>query len=353
MKFIHVADLHLDSKMDALSGEKAKIRREELFNTFERVADYADNNNVTAIIISGDLFDGKKVYLKSKNRVLHVIKKHGNVDFLYLAGNHDEKDIFKGEDLPENLIVFDDSLQEVIYDNVSIFGKSGNVGIDVYSKSFDRSRINILALHGQLINHSGNLNSEEISLPLLKNKNIDYLALGHLHKFNDGVIDARGKYVYCGCLEGRGFDEIGQKGFVEILVKNGTLNYQFIPFAKREIFEIPFSCDGVNSWFELRDNLVNYVIKNIPQGTIIRVVIEGERNRFEVDKLGLINLLSDRYFYVDVLDKSRFIVNKSDFEFDKSPLGEFVNTVFESDLENLTKNSVIMCGIKALNGEEI
>jgi len=353
MKFIHVADLHLDSKMDALSVEKAKIRREELFNTFERVADYADTNDVAAVIISGDLFDGKKVYLKSKNRVLHVIKKHSGIDFLYLAGNHDECDIFKGEDIPDNLIVFGPSLQEIIYDEVSIYGKSGSVGGEVYAKTFDRNRVNILALHGQLIRHGGHLNSEEISLPLLKNKNIDYLALGHLHKFGDGEIDARGKYAYCGCLEGRGFDEIGQKGFVEITVQNGKLNYHFVPFAKREIFEILISCDGSKSWFELRDNIVNYVVKNIPKGAIVKVVIEGAREGFEIDKLGLLNSLGDRFFYVDVVNKSSLIVNKSDFEFDKTMLGEFVNTVFESDLENLTKNSVIMCGIKALKGEEL
>ena len=48
----------------------------------------------------------------------------------------------------------------------------------------------------------------------LKNKNIDYLALGHVHKYKMEKLDNRGIYCYSGCLEGRGFDECGDKGCV-------------------------------------------------------------------------------------------------------------------------------------------
>ncbi|MGX8704776.1 MAG: metallophosphoesterase family protein, partial [bacterium] len=65
---------------------------------------------------------------------------------------------------------------------------------------------NIVMLHGDITN----LNS--IPLSMLKERNIDYLALGHIHKFQKGKLDDRGIWVYPGCLEGRGFDEEGPKG---------------------------------------------------------------------------------------------------------------------------------------------
>ena len=62
---------------------------------------------------------------------------------------------------------------------------------------------------------------ELVSLPRLQNKNIDYLALGHLHDYRFERLDSRGHYCYSGALEGRGFDELGPKGFVVVSFNNG------------------------------------------------------------------------------------------------------------------------------------
>ena len=53
MKMIHCADLHLDSKMESnLSAEKARERREELLQTFERMVEAAEAGRVRAILIA-------------------------------------------------------------------------------------------------------------------------------------------------------------------------------------------------------------------------------------------------------------------------------------------------------------
>ena len=58
MKIIHCADLHLDSNMTSnLTSEKARERKRELLLTFHRMIQYAADNDVRAILISGDLFD--------------------------------------------------------------------------------------------------------------------------------------------------------------------------------------------------------------------------------------------------------------------------------------------------------
>lgn len=352
MKIIHCADFHLDSKMEGLSAEKSKIRREELFLTFEKICEYASNIGAKVVIIAGDLFDSEKIFIKSQSRIMHVISRYPNVDFLYLSGNHDKLGIDANkEDVPSNFKPFGE-WGEFTYEKVKIYGCDSSENSKIYAKNFDPNFINILALHGQVISHAGNISNDEISLPLLKGKNINYLALGHVHKFTEGRIDGRGKYVYCGAVEGRGFDETGEKGIVEIDVEKDCLSYKFIPCARREISEIFVSCDNFNTWFECKDFAINSVKKLVKDGSIIRVIFTGKR-RFEIDGSGIALELSDRYFSVKILDKTEFLIDEKDYLTDKSALGEFVRLVLESDMENLTKNRVIMCGIKALKGEEI
>ena len=58
MKLIHCADLHLDSPMESnLSSEQARERKNEILSTFAKIVRLADEGGVSAILISGDLFD--------------------------------------------------------------------------------------------------------------------------------------------------------------------------------------------------------------------------------------------------------------------------------------------------------
>ena len=59
-----------------------------------------------------------------------------------------------------------------------------------------------------------------ISSVIIAASGADYLALGHIHYNVVEPLDSRGVYAYSGCLEGRGFDETGEKGFVLIEVEN-------------------------------------------------------------------------------------------------------------------------------------
>ena len=69
MKFIHCADLHLNSRIDNLSSDKAKIRREEIMRSFEKLCEYAETENVSAVILAGDIFDTPYNPRKVKERL--------------------------------------------------------------------------------------------------------------------------------------------------------------------------------------------------------------------------------------------------------------------------------------------
>ncbi len=357
MKIIHCADLHLDSKMETLPSEKSKIRREELLRTFERLADYATENGVRAVIIAGDMFDTSRVTLKTRERVLKAVENNTAVDFLYLSGNHDDDNFVSTIDnLPANFKVFSDKWTAFDYGDAVISGvklttlNSATVYDDL---NLNPKRINIVTMHGQIADYKGSDNSQKVSIPLLKDKNIDYLALGHVHEYSQGRLDLRGKYAYSGCLEGRGFDELGKKGFVLIEIIDGKLETNFVEFSSRSLHEIDYDITEKSSWIDARTDILALAKSNFDNKSLVKVVIKGEHDtELDVDKQGLVSRLNEIFFFAKVYDKTKLKITADDYALDKTVRGEFVRAVWESDLDADEKYRVIMCGLNAIKGED-
>lgn len=355
MRFIHCSDIHLDSKINELPIEKRNKRRDEIVSTFERLCDYAVKNDVTAVIISGDMFDTEKITMRTLSRVLNAISTASGVDFLYLPGNHEQNGFLeKKSTFPTNLKCFEDSWTTFTYSNVSISGiilTDSNKSTIYDSLRLDSNKINIVALHGQIVGYKTKEDAESISLPMLKEKNIDYLALGHYHSYASGDIDYRGKYAYSGCLDGRGFDEIGEKGFV-LLEVNDKLSFNFVKFCSRVLFEFSVSVDNLRDYFALKERIKEVLKQKVSSNDLIKIILTGEHlPDFDIDIENLINFLSGEYFYVKIYDKTSILVKIEDFEGDKSVRGEFVRLVLQSELDNELKDAMLKKGLSALRGE--
>lgn len=359
MKFIHCADLHLDSKMESnLTREKAKERRDELMQTFIQMINYGRDKKVKAIIIAGDMFDtSKNTQVRIKRRVLEQIKKASDIDFIYLRGNHDRVDFFENlDDKPSNLFTFTKDWSFVEYDNISIYAceLSKDTKDSLYSSlSLKEDRVNIVALHGQESKYLVPDNGEIINLTLLQNKNIDYLALGHIHQYKYEKLDNRGYYCYSGCLEGRGFDEIGKKGFVLLEVIDNKIVHEFIPFAKREFHEVKIELSGYVSEVDV-SNKINDYIKDIPSKDLVKLILHGEideESDFETEYI--LNQLKDKYFYIKMYNETEFNIKYEKYTNDISLKGEFIRLIHESDLEEKEKKAIILTGLKAIEGREI
>lgn len=362
MKIIHCADLHLDSKMTAnLSREQARERRKEILRTFTRMVEYAAKHEVRVILIAGDLFDTRNVSAMARNTVRDMICSHPEIDFLYLKGNHDSDNFLsKLEDVPQNLLLFGDEWQTYLYGNVAITGlelSRDNRSVCYNSLVLEHDLFNIVTLHGQLENYMSKDQVESISLNDLKNKNIDYLALGHVHSMLMERLDSRGLYCYSGCLEGRGFDECGEKGFVLIDVdeEQRTATYQFVPIAARTLYTLEVDVSGVMTTQEAAGHMEQAIADAAySSGSMVKFVLTGE---VEVDAEFnceyLQDLFSDYFYFEKVYDKTKLRVNYSDYEKDESLKGEFIRMVLNSDMSEESKTEVIRCGIMALSGEEI
>lgn len=347
MKIIHCADIHLGSKIDGTFPREIAVKRKEAVrNTFKRLVSYAKTNGVKIILLSGDVFDGDNPFKKDKEFFFSVVANNPGIDFLYLRGNHD----INGErDGYENLKTFSDVWTKYVYDGVTVCGieMTGENCTSLYSTlDLEKDGCNIVMLHGQTASSAG---KDKINLSKLKDKNIDYLALGHVHEYKRGALDGRGEWAYSGCLEGRGFDETGAKGFVELDIKDGKISTAFIPFAENETIEKPVDITGVNDAYAASLKVKEEVA--LDKKNVFRILLTGEVD-FTVDDLvsDVEKYLSNDCLYVRVKDRTRKKIDVRAYDGDTSLKGEFVRTVYASDYTEEEKAKIISYGLKALSG---
>lgn len=364
MKLIHCADLHLDSKMTAnLNAKKASERKRELLHTFQRMVSYAKTEGVQAILIAGDMFDTKYVSKTTRNVVLGEIERNTDITFYYLRGNHDTDSFITDlETTPCNLKTFTETWS--CYElgaHVRIYGaellKENSASLCA-SLLPDAEKINIVMLHGQETETKGKDKAEIVPLRTLKNKGIDYLALGHVHAYKKESLDARGVYCYPGCLEGRGFDECGQHGFVllEIEEKTRKIESKFIPFAARTLYTVSVNIESCQTSLEMTEKIRAELKKGeYPETSLMKVVLTGEVDVACEKNIGYIqSIIESDFYFVKIQDETTLYVDIEEYALDVSLKGEFVRLVKEqTDLKEEEKNKIIRYGLQILEGDKV
>ena len=354
MKIIHAADIHLGSKIESkFPKEITSVRRKEILDTFSRMVSYAKEHDVKVIILAGDVFDKDKPAMKDRDFFYKTVKNNPEIDFLYLKGNHDIEGSYEETNIP-NLKTFNSNeIKTYSYGNIDISGiemVSENYK-SLYSKIIlNKERINIFVLHGDDSNTFG---VNKIRIDSLANKGIDYLALGHYHSYKEDKIDERGRYAFSGCLEGRGFDECGEKGFI-LLDIDKVVKSEFIPFAKRVIHEIDVDVTGSNDVVDAKSK-VDLAVKDINKDDILLINLVGNLPvSAEITADDIKIHLSSKFYFVHVKNKTNTLVRLEDYENDKSLIGEFVRGVYAN--EEYTpemKQKILSVGIKLIMKREV
>jgi DNA repair exonuclease SbcCD nuclease subunit len=357
MKIIHTGDIHLGSALTSLPPDKAALRKAEILEGFRNLAIYARNNGVRAVLIAGDLFDENKVSKQLKNEVFSIIAAATPVAFFYVSGNHDDE-FDSNELLPKNLYTFTQNHgwgSFALSENVTVTGMDSKF-MDkktISSLFLQKNTFNIVVLHGNIAKER-----EEDSIPLtrLQGKHIDYLALGHIHKPMPKTerLDGRGVYRYCGCLEGRGFDECGARGFFLLEIQNGALvSEAFLSLAKRMVCEVRADISYCNTYYVV-ERAVAQSLASSPKQNIVKLTLCGKyRAGLKTDITLLTQRINEAFFFAKVEDESSLYIDYNEYKNDLSERGEFVREVSKSELGEEIKAEILDVGLKALAGEEI
>ena len=350
MKIIHTADLHLSSPLTSrLSGKKSLARRRELRETFIRMTEYAKDNQVEAFIIAGDLFDDGEVSPADIEAFLSTLRRCEGVEFYYLHGNHEGRAIDSSrEDIPKNLHFFSDGWSYYDIGNVRLAGRcrlSENMFKELATAP---DKINIAVLHGELRDKGDD--AYAIGLGGAKETELDYIALGHYHKYQVLRPTPRLSCVYSGVPEGRGFDETGEKGFV-LIEATDKLEYHFIPFAKRLVLQIDVDISSALSSADI-ENMIEENLKNCDKNNLVRIQLTGHRSpdlRYDISYL--CDIFKSSFYYLEVKDKSGIKILADDYKYDKSLKGEFIRLCLDKIEDEEIRSKVIECGLLALAGE--
>ncbi len=349
IKLLHCADIHLGSPLAGLPADMREERRRELRATFGRMADYASEGGFAGILICGDAFDSDRPLKKDKEYFYNIVKLHPSLDFFYLRGNHDVGQSYT-ESLP-NLKTFGTEWSYYTYGDVVVAGIElcESNRLSMYSTlRLNPAKTNIVMLHGQLSRGHGD---EDIDISKLRCRNIDYLALGHIHSFKSGRLDERGVYAYSGCPEGRGYDECGAKGFVA-LQAGRTVYSAFVPFAARTVHDVCVDISTCADWL----SAARAAKSACPPSSkdMVRVTLKGEAC-FDCPSLAadVQKELEPHYRGVSVKDETRRRIDLSALAADPTLRGRFVREVM--DAEGYTepeRRMIIDAGLRALEGRE-
>ncbi len=204
-------------------SEKSDNSFNNIFESFSYICNYAQNNNVDFILISGDLFHSKGRDIRVDKFFYDQCKNISPIKVYVICGNHDPmKNRYEIFEAPSNLIFFNSNAPQVeeIYKDENIICRI--IG-QSYQNTFEKKKIhqkykeyleedgtfNIALLHTQL----GDDNYIPCTIGELKEiENIDYWALGHIHK--PQVLNIEKPFIgYPGIPQGCDFGERGSGGF--------------------------------------------------------------------------------------------------------------------------------------------
>ena len=352
MKFLHTSDLHIGSPLTSrLSPEKVRERKNELLSSFERMIEEAVYQKAVAFIIAGDMFDSEKITKSTAERVLGAIARYPYLDFLYLSGNHEKNALVScGIPLPMNLKLFGEDWTYFNYGEVTVAGRS-EIAPDMFtSLDLDYRKTNIVVLHGALA--EGKSGGEIIGRRELEGKHIDYLALGHYHSYSEHRIGDTGIAVYAGTPEGRGFDEVGEKGFVMIDADGRRALHTFTPIAKRRLHIADVDLSGAEGRADI-DARVEKALLGISHNDLVRVRFCGKRSpELFPDEDAIKSRWQNSFYYFETKDETSLEINPDSYKYDRSLKGEFIRLVAsKTDISDAEKDKIIRTGLAALMGE--
>ncbi len=288
LKILHTGDIHLDCPFSSLDTRQAEIRRNELRAAFTSMMTYARMNQVNLVLIAGDLFDNRYVTRETIALIKAEFAKM-SCPIVIVPGNHDyagEKSIWRKNVFSENVYVFtEEGLASFDFDeiNTTVYGYAFT-SPELTSAPFDgfgvedEGRINILLAHCDMV--SGSQTDCPVTKGQIEAFGCDYAALGHIH--NPPAVGAENRYAYCGCLEGRAFDELGPKGavMVEIDKKNpaalGEVQLKRVRFSKRRYESAELSVEGAETQREIGERIRDFVAaRKYGEDTILRLRLVG------------------------------------------------------------------------------
>jgi DNA repair exonuclease SbcCD nuclease subunit len=244
LRFIHAADLHLDSPFRGLANTAARLRdtlQASTLGALEAVVDHTIQSNSDFLVLAGDLYDSRDRSLRALVAFRRQMERLAERDIsVYIVhGNHDPLNGWGSEfHLPPNVTTFAGKpfTEPVIrrgrevarVTGVSYIREKVSENLAATMKPDDDSPYSVGVLHANVGGNTGHADYAPVTLDELTSSHFDYWALGHVHT-RSVLAEAPVAVAYPGNTQGRNPRETGPRGCLQVDVdRNGRAHLQFI-----------------------------------------------------------------------------------------------------------------------------
>ncbi len=232
-RFVHAADIHLDSPLRSLAlrdPDLAELIGNATRRAFVRIVDLCLDEQVDALLLAGDLHDGDQTSMKTARFLAEQIRRlhEAGIRVFIIRGNHDAMSrITKELTFPDSVKVFGGRAEAISIDRTS-----GDSPIAIHGLSFAQPHapesllprygapvegaVNIGLMHTSLAGAAGHDLYAPCSVADLQAAGFDYWALGHIHK--RAVVKGGCAIVMPGMPQGRDINEAGAKSVTLVTI---------------------------------------------------------------------------------------------------------------------------------------
>jgi DNA repair protein SbcD/Mre11 len=244
LRFVHAADLHLDSPFRGLANTSTKLRDElqaATLGAFARIVDHTIESKADFLLLAGDLYDSKDRSLRALVAFRRQMERLAERDIsVYIVhGNHDPLNGWGSEfQLPPNVTTFSGkpATEPVIRRGKEIARVTGisyarervTENLAAGMKPDSGSPYSVGLLHANVAGQTGHADYAPVTLDELTASGFDYWALGHVHT-RSVLAGGPTTVVYPGNPQGRNPREPGPRGCLQVDVsRKGDAHLSFV-----------------------------------------------------------------------------------------------------------------------------
>jgi DNA repair exonuclease SbcCD nuclease subunit len=266
-RFVHTADLHLDSPLRSLAmrnSDLAELIGDATRQTLIAIVDLCIDEQVNALIIAGDLYDGDQTSMKTARFLASQMQRlhEAGIATFIIRGNHDALSRITQElILPPSVTVFGGRSHAVDISH-------GNLALSVHGLSFAKPQapesllekfhrptpdaVNIGIMHTSLAGAAGHDLYAPCKASELHAWGFDYWALGHIHVRARHAGDRT--VIMPGMPQGRDINEAGEKTVTLVTINNDhSLTVEERPTSIAQFERIPADLSSAATWREAAD----------------------------------------------------------------------------------------------------
>ncbi len=342
MRFFHTADLHIGkrpSKASHQSTQAYATRLNEWEDAFFDVLDQALVQQVDAVVIAGDAFDDRRVFIQTLKRLQGTLKDYP-IPTVWISGNHDAYE----ERFYHTLLA--ECAHAVVLDKdqpTTVIGDTTFVGLPTHQ--FDLSILKdlkakvttphvVALLHGDVVNpRDNNFLAKAKAIEAL---GFDYVALGHIHNHQP----LSPTLVYSGSLVALDWSETGAKGYCDVSLS--PLEVTFVPHAVREVKSFTYSVEEATSDAAIEQAVVKLIAENDRQTHAYTLILTGEK---ALDSQSLERLearLKPHFFALRIKDQRQRSWNLEQLR------QTYAHTLIETLLEEASDDEALALALEAL-----